>query len=90
MSEANERQVGGNHYAAPIQHWDFVVANAVPYLEAQIMKYALRWRRKGGVGDLDKAAHFLQKLREVAVAEGFPDPAAAEAAPSARRARQSK
>lgn len=84
MNEANDRQVGGNHYAAPIQHWDFVIANNVPYLEAQIMRYALRWRKKAGISDLDKAAHFLQKLREVAVAEGYPDPTVVEAAPVRR------
>lgn len=87
MSKANERQVDGDHYAAPIQHWDFVIANKVPYLESMIMRYSLRWRRKGGITDLDKAAHFLQKLRETAVAEGFPDPAAAAEAPPGRRKR---
>lgn len=65
MSKANERQVGGQHYATPIQHWDFVVANDIPYLEAQVIKYVCRHKKKNGVQDLEKAAHFLQKLIEV-------------------------
>jgi hypothetical protein len=68
---ANGRQVGGTHYHTPIQHWDFVVANNIPYLEAQILRYVVRWRRKGGLEDLEKATHYLDKLKEVARAEGF-------------------
>jgi len=62
---ANEKQVGGEHYRAPIQHWDYVLANKIPYLEAQIIKYVTRWRDKNGVQDLLKAQHFLEKLIEV-------------------------
>jgi len=58
----NDRQVGGDHYHSPIQHWDFVLANNIPYLEAQIIKYVFRWRKKGGLQDLEKAKHFLDKL----------------------------
>ena len=62
---ANNRQVGGDHYQSPIQHWDYVIANGIPYLEAQIIKYVTRWHKKGGMGDLEKARHFLDKLMEV-------------------------
>lgn len=62
---ANARQIAGNHYHEPIQHWDLVVANNIPYLEAQVLKYVMRWRKKGGLDDLKKAEHFLQKLMEV-------------------------
>lgn len=62
---ANSRQVGGSHYAQPIQHWDLVIANNIPYLEAQVLKYVMRWRDKGGLEDLKKAQHFLDKLMEV-------------------------
>lgn len=65
MSSANERQVGGSHYASPIQHWDFVVANDIPYLEAQVIKYLMRWRKKNGLEDVLKAQHYLEKLIEV-------------------------
>lgn len=63
--KANKRQVGGNHYQKPIQHWDVVIANNIPYMEAQVMRYVMRHREKGGVQDLKKAIHFLEKLIEV-------------------------
>lgn len=65
MPKANDRQEGGDHYRAPIQHWDYVLANGIPYLEAQVIKYLTRWRKKGGHQDLRKAKHFLDKLLEV-------------------------
>ena len=65
MSEANKRQVGGNHYQTSIQHWDYVVANDIPYLEAQVIKYLTRWRKKNGMEDVYKAKHYLDKLIEV-------------------------
>ncbi len=62
---ANERQVGGDHYQKQkIQHWDFVLSNNIPYMEAQIIKYVSRWRDKNGFEDLEKAKHFLEKLIE--------------------------
>lgn len=64
-SKANRVQVGGSHYRSPIQHWDYVIANEIPYLEAQIIKYLTRWRKKNGAQDVRKAYHFLQKLMEV-------------------------
>jgi hypothetical protein len=62
---ANNSQVGGDHYRTGIQHWDYVVANGLDYFQAQIIKYVTRWRKKGGVEDLDKARHFLEKYREL-------------------------
>ena len=70
MSEANKTQVGGAHYKAPVQHWDFVLMHAMPYMEAQIFKYVLRWRKKNGVEDLRKARHFINKLIEWEEAHG--------------------
>ena len=61
---ANERQVGGNHYGKPIQHWDYVVAQGLGYFEGQVTKYVSRWRDKNGLEDLKKARHFLDKLIE--------------------------
>ncbi len=43
---ANDRQVDGDHYKGKIQHWDYVLANDLPYLEAQVIKYVTRWRKK--------------------------------------------
>lgn len=61
---ANDRQVGGTHYAGQMQHWDYVVANDLGYFEGQITKYITRWRKKNGMQDLQKAKHFLDKLIE--------------------------
>lgn len=61
---ANSRQVGGGHYAAPIQHWDFAASQGFDYFQGQITKYVTRWRKKNGIQDLEKALHFLQKYIE--------------------------
>ena len=63
---ANEQQVGGAHYAVKaIQPWDYIVANNLGYLEGNVVKYVSRWKDKGGVEDLKKARHYLDKLIEV-------------------------
>ena len=60
---ANEVQVGGDHYKSSLQHWDFVSqALCGCYLEGCITKYVSRWRKKNGKQDLQKAAHYLDKL----------------------------
>lgn len=67
---ANRNQIGGDHYkGAPVEHWDFVLMHKMPYLEAQIFKYVLRWRKKNGIEDLRKARHYLDKLIEWEVQE---------------------
>ncbi len=66
MEKANDLQVGGNHYKKKkIQPWDFIMANEIPFMEGNIIRYVSRWRDKGGVQDLQKARHFLDKLIEV-------------------------
>ena len=63
---ANFRQVGGDHYASKaIQPWDYITSNNLPFLEGNIVKYITRWRDKGGVQDLHKARHYLDKLLEI-------------------------
>lgn len=61
----NERQVGGMHYQSEYQHWDFVHDVDLGYLEAQVVKYISRWRKKGGMQDLQKAEHFVEKLQNL-------------------------
>jgi hypothetical protein len=63
---ANDVQVAGNHYKSKaVQPWDYIVANNLGYLEGNIIKYVSRWKDKGGVDDLRKARHYLDKLIEV-------------------------
>lgn len=66
MSNANSRQVGGSHYKKfVIEVWDFIARNNIPYLEGNAIKYIARWREKGGLADLEKAEHYIQKLKEL-------------------------
>ena len=62
----NTTQVGGSHYKhTTYQHWDFVYrALEGRYLEGNITKYLVRWRKKNGLQDLEKARHYLNKLIE--------------------------
>lgn len=63
---ANDKQVAGEHYKAKaIQPWDYILSNQLGYMEGNIVKYVSRWKEKGGVQDLQKAMHYLQKLIEV-------------------------
>ena len=63
---ANDKQVGGDHYKdKAIQPWDFIIGNELAYLEGCIVKYISRHRDKGGLEDLHKARHYLDKLIEV-------------------------
>ena len=62
--DANAVQVGGDHYKTEIQPWDFIIANNLGYLEGNIIKYVSRYKKKGGMADLLKAQHYLQKLIE--------------------------
>lgn len=63
---ANARQVAGSHYSGyPLQHWDLVAIFDWDYFQGQITKYLMRWKKKNGIQDLEKAAHFLEKYIEV-------------------------
>ena len=48
-----------------IQPWDFIAANNLGWFEGSIIAYVARWREKGGIEDLRKSIHFLEKLIEV-------------------------
>ena len=52
------------HYAMKVQPVDFIVANDIPFREANIIKYVCRHRDKGGIDDLLKAQHYLDMLIE--------------------------
>jgi hypothetical protein len=56
-------QVGGTHYMdLPIQPAEYIHANRIGYFEGCVIKYVSRWRRKGGLQDLEKAKHYLDLL----------------------------
>ena len=65
---ANDRQIGGVHYrnqSSGLQHWDMVAMFNLDYFQGNISKYVFRWRDKGGIQDLEKARHYLDKYIEL-------------------------
>lgn len=71
---ANDKQVGGSHYrVGSIQPWDYIAANNIGYFEGNIIKYVSRWKQKGGLNDLKKAQHYLEKLIELTALEANRD-----------------
>lgn len=63
-SKANQKQIGGTHYKTSIEPWDAIVSWELGYLDGNVVKYVARWRKKGGLADLKKAQHYLEKLIE--------------------------
>ena len=70
---ADDKQVGGNHYKKRgIQPWDVMktiqLSDADPfheYLRFTALKHIMRVGTKGDpLEDVEKAIHFLEKLRE--------------------------
>lgn len=59
------RQIGGDHYQGEYGHWDWVSDIGLGYLAGCATKYLVRWRRKNGRQDLEKALTYVQKMREV-------------------------
>lgn len=55
------KQVGGDHYAAVYQHWDWCAETGLGYLEGNATKYLARFRKKGGKVDLEKALSYVEK-----------------------------
>jgi hypothetical protein len=73
---ADATQVAGSHYKSlAIQPWNYTAANNLNWFEGEIVKYITRWPNKGGVDDLRKARHIIDKLIELNVKEGEPAPA---------------
>lgn len=63
---ANARQVGGEHYRkyGHLQPWDVIAHFKLDYFTGNAVKYLLRWRDKGGIEDIRKAMHYIEKLVE--------------------------
>lgn len=68
---ARDKQIGGTHYQdKAVQPWDAMACWMTPeqfkgFLRGNIIKYVARCDDKGGVEDLRKARHYLEKLIEV-------------------------
>ena len=74
-SEANEYQVGGDHYRSlPVQPWTAMESwmsheAFCGFLQGNAIKYLARYRSKGGIEDLRKARHYIEKLIEAEMKE---------------------
>jgi hypothetical protein len=65
---ADEKQVGGDHYKAKsIQPWEVIERNNMGFFDGNALKYIMRYKEKGGVEDLKKAIHYIEKLIEMDV-----------------------
>ena len=63
---ANDRQVGGSHYkTGGEEHWDRAWRLNYDPFQYIITKWVERHREKGGLQDLEKARHALDKYIEV-------------------------
>ena len=68
---ANDYQEGGTHYTdSTIQPWAAMQAwmtseQFAGYIRGNVIKYLARYPKKGGVEDLRKARHYLDKLIEL-------------------------
>ena len=64
---ANEKQVGGDHYDKNgEQHWDRIYRlYGRGYFIGCATKYLERYHLKNGKEDLEKAVHFIEKLKEL-------------------------
>lgn len=72
--KANDRQVGGDHYKdklrcpscqATIDHWDVAWIMDWDCFQYIITKWIWRWRQKGGLQDLHKVRHAIDKYIEL-------------------------
>lgn len=67
---ASKRQVGGDHYLnKSVQPWEAMESWMTPeqfrgYLRGCVIKYVARYEDKGGMLDLEKAQHYLDRLME--------------------------
>lgn len=65
-ARANDRQVGGDHYKkGGEEHWDRAWRLHYDPFQYIITKWIERWRDKGGVQDLKKAQHAIEKYIEL-------------------------
>lgn len=63
---ANDRQEGGDHYKQfrGLEPWDVIIHWGLGFLDGNAVKYLARWRHKGGLLDLKKAKHYIDKQIE--------------------------
>lgn len=65
LPQSLKEQVGGKHYKElKIQPIEYILANDLPFIEGNIVKYITRWKQKGGIEDIKKVIHYAEILLE--------------------------
>lgn len=64
----SSRQEGGDHYKLKIQPFHFIMENNLNFFQGNVIKYVVRYQKKGGSEDLKKIIHYceleLERMRE--------------------------
>ena len=64
--KALDTQIGGTHYKSyAIQPIEYIMKNNLNYCQANIIKYATRYKDKNGKEDLLKIKHYVDLLIEL-------------------------
>jgi len=64
-SSSLDVQISGNHYKKyKIQPIEFIIANEIPFIEGNIIKYICRHKDKNGIEDLKNIKHYVDLLIE--------------------------
>ena len=51
------------HYTKwKIEPITFIMENNIPFAEANVVKYVMRWRDKNGIQDLEKAKRYIDMI----------------------------
>ena len=53
------------HQQLPMDTFTFLILNNVPFAEASVVKYVMRWREQGGVDELRKARRLVDMMIEM-------------------------
>jgi hypothetical protein len=65
-----DTQVGGSHYKdMKIQPVEYIHANAMPYMDGNVVKYISRHRNKNGAEDVRKAIQYCQMILQMEYGE---------------------
>ncbi len=66
---ANQAPKSQHYKGFAIEPLQYIEANALPFIEGNIIKYVSRWRHKDGLDDLRKAEFYIKRLIEQAEQE---------------------
>ena len=76
LKSALDVQVGGDHYKRfAIQPIEYTHKNNLNFIQGNIIKYATRYKFKGGIKDLEKVKHYADLLIELEYGKNASDKA---------------